>query len=82
MRSQPTSPRDTDPAARLRQARDAYQDVVIALHELARKLEALGSDNYALAARQDADAMHVRMKLNLRQLEIANDNHGGGDATH
>jgi hypothetical protein len=67
-----------DPAVRVR---DAYQDAVLAMHQLARVLEAEGLDNFALASRTDADAYHVRMKLALRQLEIANDN-GGSDATH
>lgn len=78
MRSQPTSPRFSDPATRVR---DAYQDTVLKMHELARVLEAAGADNYAKAVRQDADHYHVKMKLALRQLEIANDN-GGPDATH
>ena len=71
-------PPPLDPSAHVR---DAYQDVVLALHQLARTLEALGSDNFAAAARADADAMHVRMKLNLRKLEAANDN-GGSHETH
>lgn len=78
---QKRQPRNPDPTARVKEARDAYEDVVLKLHQLARKLEALGSDNFAAAARIDADAYHVRMKLNLRKLETANDN-GGSHETH
>jgi hypothetical protein len=51
------------------------------MHQLARVLEAEGLDNYAGATRIDADHYHVKMKLALRQLEIANDN-GGSHETH
>jgi hypothetical protein len=77
-------PRYPDPIARVdkpTRIRDAYQDVVLKMHELARTLEALGEDNFAVAARVDADAYHVRMKLNLRKVETANDN-GGSHETH
>lgn len=61
--------------------RDAYEDVIEKMHQLARVLEAEGADNWALAVRQDADAYHVRMKRNLSKLATANDN-GGSDAAH
>lgn len=68
-----------DPATSVR---DAYQDVVLKMHELARVLEAVGLDNFGIASRQDADAYHVKMQLALRQLaKLANDN-GGSNATH
>lgn len=78
MRSQPTRPRNPDPSPRVR---DAYEDVIAKMHQLARVLEAEGADNWALAVRQDADAYHTRMTRNLSKLETANDN-GGTDATH
>jgi hypothetical protein len=79
MRSEPKSPRDTNPVPRVKWA---YQDVIDKMHELARTLEAEGADNWAQAVRADADAYHVRMTRNVMKLQTANDNGGSSDATH
>lgn len=71
--------RNPDPIARVR---DAYQDAVLKMHELARVLESEGLDNFALASRADGDAYHVRMQLALRQLEKLGNDNGGGHETH
>jgi hypothetical protein len=49
----------------------AYDDVIIALGNLARTLESCGSDNYAEAARKDCDEMSARKLRNLLKLAAA-----------
>lgn len=59
----------------------AYDDVIIALGNLARTLEACGSDNYAEAARKDCDNMTARKQRNLLKLAaaaLAANTNGGG----
>lgn len=77
VRARQASTRHSDP---ILDVEGAYNDVIVALHNLARTLERAGSDNFATAARADGDAMQIRKTRNLMKLLAAENDNGEQDA--